>query len=97
MTASPIEPLKIALDLTIAGETMVLDFSRSSPPCAGPLNIAYATAAACCYVALKHVFTDVPANAGCLEPITFIIPDTTLARRQGADARSAATPKPSCA
>lgn len=72
------EPLKIALDLTIEGETMVLDFSRSSPPCAGPLNIAYATAAACCYVALKHVFTDVPANAGCLEPITFIIPDTTL-------------------
>jgi N-methylhydantoinase B len=72
------EPLKIALDLTIAGETMVLDFSRSSPPCAGPLNIAYSTAAACCYVALKHVFTDVPANAGCLEPITFIIPDTTL-------------------
>ena len=72
------EPLKIALDLTINGETMVLDFSRSSPPCAGPLNIAYSTAAACCYVALKHVFTDVPANAGCLEPITFIIPDTTL-------------------
>jgi N-methylhydantoinase B len=72
------ESLKIALDLTIEGETMVLDFSRSSPPCAGPLNIAYATAAACCYVALKHVFTDVPANAGCLEPITFIIPDTTL-------------------
>jgi len=72
------EPLKIALDLTIAGETMTLDFSRSSPPCAGPLNIAYSTAAACCYVALKHVFTDVPANAGCLEPITFVIPETTL-------------------
>ncbi len=72
------ERLTIALDLTISGDTMVLDFSRSSPPCAGPLNIAYSTAVACCYVALKHVFTEVPANAGCLAPITFIIPDTTL-------------------
>ena len=72
------EPLKIALDLTIRGENMTLDFSRTSPPCAGPLNIAYSTAVACCYVALKHVFTEVPANAGCLAPITFIIPETTL-------------------
>lgn len=72
------EPLRIALDLMIEGDRMTLDFSRSSPPCAGPLNIAYSTAVACCYVALKHVFTDVPANAGCLVPITFNIPSTTL-------------------
>ncbi|MBY0613033.1 MAG: hydantoinase B/oxoprolinase family protein [Beijerinckiaceae bacterium] len=71
-------PLLIALDLTIEGDRMTLDFSRSAPPCAGPLNIALSTSVACCYVALKHVFTDVPANAGCLAPITFIIPDTTL-------------------
>ena len=71
-------PLTIALDMTIEGDEMTLDFSRSSPPCAGPLNIAYSTAAACCYVALKHVFPDVPANAGCLAPIRFVIPETTL-------------------
>jgi N-methylhydantoinase B len=71
-------PLRIALDLTIAGETMTLDFSRSSSPCDGPLNIARSTAVACCYVGLKHIFTDVPANAGCLAPIEFVIPDTTL-------------------
>ena len=29
-------------------------------------------------MALKHLFTDVPANAGCLAPIEFVIPDTTL-------------------
>ncbi|MBX6329940.1 MAG: hydantoinase B/oxoprolinase family protein [Pseudolabrys sp.] len=72
------EPLRIALDMTIAGDHMTLDFSRSSPPCQGPLNIAFSTAVACCYVALKHLFTDVPANAGCLVPIDFIIPETTL-------------------
>jgi N-methylhydantoinase B len=70
--------LRIALDLTIAGDRMRLDFSRSAPPCDGPLNIAYSTTVACCYVALKHLFTDVPANAGCLAPIEFVIPDTTL-------------------
>lgn len=71
-------PLKIALDLTLSGERMTLDFSRSSPPCAGPLNISYSTAAASCYVALKHLFRDVPANAGVLDPITFVIPPSTL-------------------
>jgi N-methylhydantoinase B len=72
------KPLSIALDLTIAGDRMTLDFSRSAPPCDGPLNIARSTTVACCYVALKHLFTDVPANAGCLAPIDFVIPDTTL-------------------
>jgi N-methylhydantoinase B len=72
------QPLRIALDLTIVGDRMILDFSRSAPPCDGPLNIARSTAVASCYVALKHLFTDVPANAGCLTPIEFVIPDTTL-------------------
>ncbi len=72
------EPLRIALDLTIAGEAMTLDFSRCSPACAGPLNISRSTAIAACYVALKHVFRDVPANAGVLDPIKFVIPEGTL-------------------
>jgi N-methylhydantoinase B len=71
-------PLRIALDLTIADDGMTLDFSRSAAPCDGPLNIARSTTVASCYVALKHIFTDVPANGGCLAPIKFIIPDTTL-------------------
>jgi N-methylhydantoinase B len=72
------ERLVIALDLTIAGDLMTLDFSRSSPPCKGPVNIARSTAVACCYVALKHMFTQVPANAGVLNPIRFKIPETTF-------------------
>ncbi|AWB21088.1 hydantoinase B/oxoprolinase family protein [Methylobacterium currus] len=72
------EPLTIALDLTIAGDQMSLDFSRSSAPAQGPINISHATTVAACYVALKHVFTEVPANAGCLRPITFTVPETTL-------------------
>jgi N-methylhydantoinase B len=71
-------PLKIALDLRKNGDRLTLDFSRSSPACAGPVNIARSTAIAACYVALKHVFQDVPANAGVLEPIEIVIPDGSI-------------------
>jgi N-methylhydantoinase B len=67
------QPLKIALDLVIDGDRMVMDFSRSSPACAGPVNISRATTIAACYVALKHIFGDVPANAGVLEPVEFAL------------------------
>jgi len=70
--------LTVALDLTIAGDAMTLDFGRSSAPAQGPVNISYATTVAACYVALKHVFPEVPANAGCLRPIRFVVPQTTL-------------------
>lgn len=72
------DPLTVALDLTISGDAMVLDFSRSSPAAQGPVNISRSTTIAACYVALKHVFTAVPANAGCLRPITFVVPDNSL-------------------
>jgi N-methylhydantoinase B len=72
------EPLKITLDLTVEGDRMVMDFSRSSLACAGPVNISRSTTIAACYVALKHIFGDVPANAGVLEPVDFRIPEDSL-------------------
>ena len=71
-------PLKIALDMTIDGDRMILDFTRSSPACRGPVNISRSTTIAACYVALKHIFGDVPANAGVLEPVEFRIDDDSL-------------------
>ena len=79
-------PLTIALDMTIQGEQMTLDFSRTSPQCAGPVNISRATAVAACYVALKHVFPDVPANAGVLDAVNFVLPEGRVI--------SAARPRP---
>ena len=72
------KPLKIALDLTVKGDRMILDFSRTASACAGPVNIALSTAVASVYVAIKHLFTDVPANAGVLEPIEIVIPEESL-------------------
>ncbi|MDO9115700.1 MAG: hydantoinase B/oxoprolinase family protein [Polaromonas sp.] len=80
------EPLTIALDMTVQGERMTLDFSRTSAQCAGPVNISRATAIAACYVALKHLFPDVPANAGVLDAVDFVLPDGLVI--------SAARPRP---
>ena len=71
-------PLPIALDIVKSGHRMTLDFSRSAPACAGPVNISRATTVAACYVALKHLFPDVPANAGVLDPIDVVIPERSL-------------------
>ena len=70
--------LKMAVDLSIEGERLTVDFSRSSQACAGPVNISRSTTIAATYVALKHIFTDVPANAGVLQPVEFIIPEDSF-------------------
>lgn len=72
-------PLKLGIELTVKGDNLTIDFSQSSEACAGPVNISRATTIAATYVALKHIFTDVPANAGVLKPVEFIIsPDSFL-------------------
>jgi len=85
------EPLKIALDATVKGDEMTLDFSRSSAPCQGPFNMPLATSIASCYIAVKHIFTDVPVNSGCFAPITFNIPDSTFLNAGAGKAMSAYT------
>jgi len=72
------QPLVVAVDIHVRGKKMVLDFSRSAEAVAGPVNISRSTAIAACYVALKHLFPDVPANAGVLDPIDIVIPEGSL-------------------
>ena len=81
-------PLAVAVDVTIAGWHMTIDFARSAKATAGPVNISRASTVAACYVAIKHLFPDVPANAGCLDPIEIKVPEGSLL-----DAR---LPRPVC-
>lgn len=74
--------LQIALDMTVRGDRLTLDFSRTAPECQGPVNISRATAVAACYVALKHLFPEVPANAGVLDAVDIVIPDRLLISAQ---------------
>ncbi len=72
------EPLRIALNLTKAGDGLTFDFSGSSPPCRGPMNSVVATTYSSVYLAVKHVFPDVPINAGTFEPLTIHRPEGTF-------------------
>ncbi len=72
------QPLDIALDMTVRGGEIDFDFSRSSPPCRGPMNSVWATTQSSVYVAVKHIFPEVPINAGCFEPLHIPIPEGTF-------------------
>ena len=72
------DPLTIKVALEIDGDQMVLDFAGTSPRCAGPVNIALPTAVATAYVAIKHIFPDLPANAGVMRPIDVLVPEASM-------------------
>ncbi|MFN0043164.1 MAG: hydantoinase B/oxoprolinase family protein [Alphaproteobacteria bacterium] len=72
------EPLRISLELKIAGSEMHVDMSKSSPPCMGPMNCVIATTRSAVYIAMKHIFPDVPLNAGTFEPIHITDPEGTF-------------------
>jgi len=80
------EPLLIHLEMKIKGDKLTLDFSKTAAECSGPVNISMATSVAACYVALKHLFPNVPANAGVLDAVEFVIPNGLII--------SATKPKP---
>jgi N-methylhydantoinase B len=72
------EPLKIALGVTKAGETLGFDFTGSSPPCKGPMNSVVATTYSAVYLAMRHIFPDTPLNAGAFEPLLIKRPEGTF-------------------
>lgn len=72
------EALPIRVALEIAGDRLALDFTGTAPATAGPVNISRGTAIACVYVAIKHIFPLLPANAGVLRPIDITIPEGSL-------------------
>jgi N-methylhydantoinase B len=63
------EPLTIALSVTRADDGLVFDFAGSSPPCMGPMNSVRATTLSSVYLAMRHIFPDVPISAGAFEPL----------------------------
>ncbi len=69
-------PIKVALEIN--GDKMVLDFEGTAPVTAGPVNIALPTAVATAYVAIKHIFPDLPANAGVMRPVDVRVPEGSL-------------------
>jgi N-methylhydantoinase B len=63
------QPLTIALAVT-RGDGLTFDFSGTSPPCMGPMNSVRATTLSAVYLAMRHIFPEVPISAGAFEPLT---------------------------
>jgi len=64
------EPLTIALAVTRSGEGLHFDFTGTSAPCAGPMNSVRATTLSSVYLAMRHIFPDVPMSAGAFAPLS---------------------------
>jgi len=72
------EPLKIDLKITKQDGDLYFDLSGSSPPCQGPMNSVLATTKSSIYLAMKHIFSEVPINAGTFEPLHITDPEGTF-------------------
>ena len=76
------EPLVIAMRITKTGDAsdavLKFDMTGSSPPCRGPMNSVIATTKSSIYLAVKHVFPEVPINAGTFAPLKITEPEGTF-------------------
>ncbi|WP_336070104.1 hydantoinase B/oxoprolinase family protein [Nitratireductor rhodophyticola] len=72
------EPLIIALAIEKKGDTLTFDFEGSSPPCMGPMNSVLATTLSSVYLAMRHIFPEVPLSAGAFEPLIIKRPEGTF-------------------
>ena len=63
------EPLAIRLAIHKSDDTLTFDFAGSSPPCIGPMNSVLATTLSSVYLAMRHIFPEVPISAGAFEPL----------------------------
>lgn len=72
------EPIPVRLAITVSGDQMHFDFTGTGASSRGPMNMSRNTTLSSCYVALKHIFPDVPVNGGTFRPISFTLPPRTV-------------------
>jgi N-methylhydantoinase B len=73
------QPVPIRVAITVADDSMIVDFTGTSPQRPGCINAPQAvTVSACLYVIRCVVGDEAPANQGCLRPLEIITPRGTL-------------------
>jgi N-methylhydantoinase B len=72
------EPLEICLSVRKPERELTFDFAGSSPPCLGPMNSVLATTLSSVYLAVRHIFPEVPISSGAFEPLHVIKPEGTF-------------------
>ena len=72
-------PYWIRVDVTVDGEHLVVDYSRSDEQALGAINAPYVVTASGTYNGVLFVIgSDVPLNAGAVRPIDIIAPPGTM-------------------
>ncbi|MHB1469362.1 MAG: hydantoinase B/oxoprolinase family protein [Solirubrobacteraceae bacterium] len=69
------DALRINLGIEVCGDRMIFDFAGSSEMTAGPFNCGYVSTASAVYLAMKHIFPEVPINGGCFRPFEVRAPE----------------------
>ena len=72
------KPLEIRLAITKANTDLIFDFEGTSPPCEGPMNSVKATTYSSVYLAMRHIFPEVPMSAGAFQPLSIMGIDNTF-------------------
>jgi N-methylhydantoinase B len=72
------EPLRIVMTVRKQAGDLHFDMTGSSPPCLGPMNSVIATTKSSIYLAVKHIFPEVPINSGTFAPLHIADPEGTF-------------------
>jgi N-methylhydantoinase B len=74
-----LRPHFLRADLTVEGDQMIVDWSRSDPQARGVINCPYVVCASATYSGVFQVVGgDAPINAGAVRPIDIVAPPGTL-------------------
>ena len=72
-------PIEITVAIEIENDTAIVDFTGTAPQARGSVNAIYAITLSAVFYTFRCIAgADVPANAGCLEPIQVIAPEGTV-------------------
>lgn len=72
-------PLELKLTIEITEDSAHFDYTGTAPACAGPLNANRAITLSSIFYALRVLAgEEIPANSGCLRPVTVTIPPGSI-------------------
>jgi N-methylhydantoinase B len=73
------EPVRIEVAVTLAGGSVTIDFTGSSPQLKGPFNCSISSVQASCYCAVRYMVNPaILQNAGCYRPIRLVLPEHSV-------------------
>jgi N-methylhydantoinase B len=71
-------PVPLQVTLVKQGDRLTIDFTGSSPQTRGPANASPAAMMSAALYFMRTLAPEAPNNAGCLAPLTFVLPEESV-------------------